>query len=292
MKVCFNGLIKEESSEHSVSVFSEVLQFGRAVFETLRTYDSDRVFALDEHLDRLFQSGEVLKLDLGKVGDRGKKSGIRSQKSEELKIKNENVGTQYIASKELRNIIRSSAQDLVKHNRQEGKDLRIKIFLTEEFFWIRTVILEEMPEAFYSDGVVVDDTVFERNFPRAKYPNLAYKVLAKDRPERYWDTLCFSHDGFLREGTISNVFAIIDAKIVTPEKGILLGVTRQKVLEVAHDLELETEEREVLREELLRADEIFLTCTSKEVVPVRQWGDWMSEDFRVANRLREIFPRK
>lgn len=273
MKVCFNGRLEEEDVGHSVSVFSDVLQFGKAVFETLRTYDSDRVFALEAHLDRLFQSAVILKLDLRRLSV---------------------LDHEWRERGDLRMFMGSCVQRLVDQNRVRGKDLRIKIFLTETFFWIRTEFLEVMPEAFYRDGVRVEEAVFERCFPRAKYPNPAYHYFRAIRSEKSWETICFSADGFLREGSISNVFAVFGNEVITPRDGVLLGVTREKVLGIIRQLGLKAVEQTISRERLLEADEIFLTCTSNEVVSVNVWsvlrkgGEevvWSGGNFKIAHRL-------
>ena len=169
--------------------------------------------------------------------------------------------------------------------------MRVKIFLTPDFYWIRTMELEVMPIEFYKKGVAVNDTIFERNFPQAKYPNPAYHYLVKNRPDHCWDTLCFSPDGFLREGAISNIFAVINGILVTPKKGVLMGVTRQKVLAVAQNLNFKIEEREIHRDKLKSASEIFLTCTSKEIIPVCKWTNWENNNFDLSFKLKANFLR-
>ncbi len=283
MKVCFNGDFGEEGDFTSViSPFSDSVQFGQAVFETLRTYDGDRVFVVEEHLDRLFESARILKLNF--------KETVYAQN---LSVSPVVEPALFIKGSEnlLREKIFTCLQELVDKNKIPGKDLRIKIFLAEDFFWIRSQVLDEMSDEFYDQGVVVDDMIFERTFPRAKWINPAYPYFQKIRPEGIFETICFTEAGFLREGTISNVFMVSDGVVTTPEKNILLGVTRQKVIETAERLGYKTEEREIGQEELQSADEIFLTCTSKEVIPVRQWGDWQSQGFCIAKKLRERFPR-
>ena len=289
MKVCFNGeMADEQDFVRSVSPFCESFQFGKAVFETLRTYDSDQVFALDEHLDRLMGSADILRLNL-------QSSTYNLQKG--------------IFSTDLKGFVRSCTLQLVKENQLEHhRDLRIKIFLTETFFWVRTTMLDEMPDSFYREGVVVEETIFERNFPRVKYPNPAYHYLESIRSKEAWETICFSPDGYLREGSISNIFVVFGDKIVTPYEGILLGVTREKVLDTARQLDFKIEEREITRDEFLGADEIFLTCSTKEVVPVARIQSsnfnlqtskkevqkkilWENDNFEVVHKLREHFPR-
>ncbi len=260
MITCFNGKFGKVE-DFSVSPFSDSVQFGRSVFETLRTYGGTRIFEAEVHLDRLFESAEILKLNLHNSVDK------------------------------LRRQIKYCMEQLVERNQAGGKDLRIKVFLAEEFFWIITRVLDEVSPDFYALGVEIVDAVFERNFPRAKYVNPAYGYFQRVQPKEAFVTIFFSDDGFLREGTIVNVFALLNGTIVTPEKNILLGVTREEVLRVAKKQEFGVEVREISRGELMTADEIFLTCTSKEVIPVRKWGEWENGDFTVAHKLRANFPK-
>jgi len=66
-------------------------------------------------------------------------------------------------------------------------------------------------------------------------------------------------------------------------------VTREKVVQLIGENNIPFEEREISREELMTADEIFLTNTTKEIIPVRKWGGWRSGAFEIAQKLRELF---
>ena len=77
--------------------------------------------------------------------------------------------------------------------------------------------------------------------------------------------------------------------VVTPEEAVLEGVTRAVVMAKIESLGSILERREITRKELLTAEAIFLTNTTKEVVPVRKWGDWERSDFALAHALRKDF---
>jgi len=77
----------------------------------------------------------------------------------------------------------------------------------------------------------------------------------------------FHHNGIVSETTRANFFLIKNGKLITPEAGILMGVTRKHILQVASTI-METEEREVKLNEIFEADEVFITGTSKHIAPV------------------------
>ena len=252
-----NKLVKEGSIEASIFEGTLVIP---SVFETLRTYQETNIYALQEHIERLIQSSEILKLD----------------------IKNKNS---------TKKNIEQAIKRLVQANKIPNENLRIKIILTNNFFGIKTQPLTPPPKDFYEKGINIEDTIFERNFPKAKYPNPAYYYFTKTQNPKNFETIFFSDAGFLREGNISNVFAVFQGIIVTPEKNILPGITRQKVLEGAKKLGVKTQIREITKTELEQADEIFLTCTTKGTIPVNKWQNWTNQNFKITKKLQTIFPK-
>lgn len=252
--ICYNGKFYEEMPE-TVSPLFDCCQFGALVFETMRTYNEKEIFHLDSHLERLEKSAEILGID-------------------------------YLHDKLE---ISKNVEKVVKINNISGKNLRIKVFLCSDFYAVITTVLEEMPASFYQQGIEVCEEVFERNFAKAKYPNPAYKYFMSKQPKSCFETIFFNELGFLREGNISNVFAVFDNIIVTPKKNILHGVTRTHVINTAKQLNIKVQEREISKKEMLSADEIFITNTTKEVVSVRKLGIWENNDFKIAHLLRKKF---
>ncbi len=274
MKACFNGRWAHPS-DFSVSPFSPDFQFGTCVFETLRTYDG-RCFEVEAHLDRLASSAKILVLDLRKVV---LEAGNEKCETASHAIESLRSGT---FQQKLRTWI-GQAEDQMKR----GVEYRVKIFLNQEFVWISVLGLENFEQENYSKGVEIIDVIHERNFPEAKYANPAYHFFRSIQPAHVFETIFFSPDGFLREGNISNVFVFLDNQLMTPDKGILKGVTRQRVIQVAQELGIEVVEGHISKEKMRQAKEIMITCTSKEVIPVRKWGGWENHDFSIAQKLRK-----
>ncbi len=102
-------------------------------------------------------------------------------------------------------------------------------------------------------------------------------VLAKIEATKagYEEAILLDAHGFVCEGTGENVFAVRDGAILTPPQtaGILDGITRRSIIEIAHDLGYEVVERDIARAELYLADEVFLSGTAAELVPVRELDD-------------------
>ncbi len=252
--ICYNGKFYEEMPE-MVSPLFDCCQFGALVFETMRTYNEKDIFHLNKHLDRLEKSAEILGISF-------------SYKKLEISKK---------------------IEKLVEINNVSGENLRIKVFLCSDFYAVIAIPLIEMSEDFYENGIEVCEEIFERNFSNAKYSNPAYKYFMSKQPESCFETIFFNTQGVLREGNISNVFIVKDKALITPEAGVLHGVTRATVINTAKRLNIKVEQREVFRKEVLAADEIFVTNTTKEVVSVRKFGVWGNNDFTIARLLREEF---
>jgi branched-chain amino acid aminotransferase len=103
------------------------------------------------------------------------------------------------------------------------------------------------------------------------------------------------YDGNVTEGPGFNIFAVIDGKLVTPDAGVLEGVTRHSTMQIATELGLESEERRISAEELRGADEIFITSTGGGIMPVtRVDGRILGNDVPgpITGRLRDAYWRK
>ncbi len=134
--------------------------------------------------------------------------------------------------------------------------------------------LPELPAAWYADGVKIITLVTERFKPGAKSINYipATVALEKARRKNAIEALYLDRRDYVLEGTTSNIFAFIGPALITPGRDILSGITRQVVLAVAAE-HFEVQIRDISRQELMQADEVFITGTNKGVVPVIQVDD-------------------
>jgi branched-chain amino acid aminotransferase len=139
--------------------------------------------------------------------------------------------------------------------------------------------LPPYPERHYTEGIRVAAVGIRRNHPRALDPaikssNLLNNILAVREAQARGaeEPVLLNHDGNLAEGASTNVFVARGGALVTPPlaAGILAGITREVVLELLSSLGIPLREETFHIDDLLGADEAFLTSTTREIVPVRQ----------------------
>jgi branched-chain amino acid aminotransferase len=143
------------------------------------------------------------------------------------------------------------------------------------------------PEGHYAEGVRVSAVGIRRNHPRSLDPaikssNLLNNILAvrEARARGADEAVLLSLDGQIAEGASTNVFVARGDEVITPplSVGILAGITREVVRELAADLGIPVHEASLTLDELLGADEVFLSSTTREVMPVRQVDDTVIAD--------------
>lgn len=255
MKIWFNGKLVPKA-EAQVSVFDHGLLYGDGVFEGIRSYNR-LVFKLKEHIDRLYESAHSIMLDIGMS-----KKAMMNAVVETLKENNLNDG--YI-----RLVVTRGEGDL-------GLDPR-KCFGKPTVFIIADKIVL-YPEKLYEKGLEIITVPTVRNHPEALNPrikslNYLNNILAKIEAgnKGYDEAIMFDHLGYVAECTGDNIFLVKDNALYTPAYymgSILKGITRDMVLELAKKDNIKTFENIVTRHELYVADEVFLTGTAAEIVPV------------------------
>jgi branched-chain amino acid aminotransferase len=121
-------------------------------------------------------------------------------------------------------------------------------------------------------------------------------VLAKIEASKagYQEAILLDSHGFVCEGSGENIYAVREGRILTPPQtaGILDGINRKSVLRIARDLGIEVVERDLARAELYLADEVFLTGTAAEMVPVREIDDHKvgsGEPGPVTREIQQVF---
>jgi branched-chain amino acid aminotransferase len=149
--------------------------------------------------------------------------------------------------------------------------------------------LAAYPPSHYEQGVRVAAVDVRRNHPRALDPaikssNLLNNILAvrEARARGCDEPLLLNQEGFLAEGASSNLFIVWEGALMTPPltAGILAGITREVVLELAAAIGTPCHQKPLHLDALLGADEAFLTSTTREIVPIRQVDDAVIGDGR------------
>ncbi len=241
MKVFHEGKWSEETF---VSAYDRGFMNGEGIYESLRTYDG-RIFAPRQHYERLRRSAEIMGLPCK------------------------------LEFQELIGIIEEGLRDV-------ENDVTIKVIVTSgkgesPNLFIYVMDLQAPDADLYTYGVDIGISRF-RKIPSICLPatlkttSHAYLKLARKEKGEFYELIFLTYEGFVSEGTMSNIFLVEDGVLVTPslECDILDGVTRRVVLELANSLGIETQERKVNVDELFNCSEIFLTRTSAEIIPVRK----------------------
>ena len=132
----------------------------------------------------------------------------------------------------------------------------------------------ELPDWWYNDGAKIISVEMERFIPTSKSTNYLSAVFAQQQAHARGAIEAIYKDkaGHLLEGTTTNLFCLKGNTLITPPDGILPGITRKTVLELLKD-QYEIELRHIHGDELAEMDEIFITASNKEIVPVIQVDD-------------------
>lgn len=243
-----------EKENAKVSVFDHGFLYGDGVFEGIRAYHG-RVFKLDEHVDRLFESAKVIALD----------PGVTRQEMKDIIL--ETCARNGIVDGYIRPIVSRGVGDLGLNPYLCKKASIVCIAGTIQLY----------PAMYYEEGLKIVTVATHRNFneslnPRIKSLNYLNNIMAKiegiqaGAPE----ALMLNPAGMVAECTGDNIFVIKGNTIRTPDvySGSLDGITRRTVMELAKVRGMEVQEGPMNRFDIWVADEFFLTGTAAEIVPV------------------------
>lgn len=252
MKIWLDGKIVDES-EAKISIFDHGLLYGDGVFEGIRIY-SGRVFRLEEHIRRLFDSAKAILLNLPWTEEEVCQYTVDTVKANDLK-------DGYI-----RLVITRGAGNL---------GLNPYLCETPSMFIIAANI-SLYPQEHYENGLELITCGTRRPAPAALSPqvkslNYLNNVMAKIECMQagVMEGIMLNEQGYIAECTGDNVFLIRDGKITTPpvNDGSLDGITRQVIFELCASHGLEIRETSLTRYDVFVADEMFLTGTAAEVIP-------------------------
>ena len=149
--------------------------------------------------------------------------------------------------------------------------------------------IPSIPPTWYTQGIKVITTLSERSIPGAKSISYLAATLAlkKAREQNAMEALLMDRDGYIPEGTTSNLFAFIEKTLVTADTGVLKGITRSVILSLA-EKRFPIEFRTLHMDELLKAREVFISGTNKGIVPVIQINDTMVGDGKPGKNTQTI----
>jgi len=253
MKVYINGKFYSRDRA-KISVFDHGLLYGNGVFEGIRIYNG-RIFRLEQHIDRLLESAKTISLPIGLSRSKLIQAAVHTAKVN-------NIKNGYI-----RLVI----------TRGQGT-LGLNPFLCRKS---QTIIIADKINLYepelYARGLRLITAATRRNLneaicPRVKSLNYLNNILAKIEAINAGciEAIMLNNQGYVAEATGDNVFIVKNKTLYTPSKdmGILEGITRSVVIELAAEKGMPVIETALIRHDLYNADECFLTGTAAEIIPV------------------------
>jgi len=246
--------------EATTHVLTHSLHYGLAVFEGVRAYDTETgtaIFRLVEHTQRLLNSCRIYMMEVPYSHE----------------------------------VLMEAQKEVVRANQLKECYIRPIVFYGSEKMGISTVgatvhvAIAAWPWGAYlgedaiEHGIRVKTSSFARHhvnvtMPRAKlagaYTNSILANLEVTR-DGYDEALLLDTQGFVAEGSGENLFIVKNGVLIEPEiASALTGITRESVIQIAHDLGLEVHSQRLTRDDIYLADEAFFTGTAAEITPIRE----------------------
>lgn len=243
-----------DEADAKISVFDHGLLYGDGVFEGLRIY-SGKVFRLAEHVQRLYESAKAIWLEIPMTPD------------EMADAIDQTVAKNGLDDGYVRAIVTRGAGSLGLDPRRCSDPQIIIIADTIKLY----------PQEYYDNGLEIITVSVIRNHPAALNPrikslNYLNNILAKIEGIQAGciEALMLNHKGEIAECTGDNVFVVKQGRLLTPplDAGILAGVTRDAVIDLAGELDIPCIEQVLTKHDIYVAEECFLTGSAAEVIPV------------------------
>lgn len=258
VEVFINGqyFAKEEAK---VSVYDHGLLYGDGVFEGMRAYGG-KVFRLKEHLERLYDSASAILLE------------IPMDLSDLANAVDATVSRNNLSDAYIRLVVTRGAGEL---GLDPAKTSDPQVIIIADHIAL-------YPKELYEKGLEIITAATIRNHPAALSPrikslNYLNNIMAKVEGKLAGcaEALMLNHKGEVAECTGDNIFIIRQGRLITPpiDAGILEGITRNAVIELAKEASIPVEEIPFTRYDIYVADECFLTGSAAEVIPVIKLDD-------------------
>lgn len=255
MKVWLNGKLVDERNA-VLPVFDHGTLYGDGVFEGIRIYDGN-IFQCQAHIDRLFESARYIRLAIPYT-----KGELIDAMRETLEANSRDDGYIRLAVTRGPGTLGLNPFKCPKPN-----------------VFIIAASIELYPQEMYRDGmtVIIAKTVRTAAAmvkPTAKTLNYLNNIIAKIEAvdAGVAEAIMLNSQGNIAECTGDNIFIVADGRLITPPQsaGVLVGITRGVVLDLADKLGIEAVQEDITPADLYAADECFLTGTAAEIVPVTE----------------------
>ncbi|MEM3841506.1 MAG: branched-chain amino acid transaminase [Candidatus Micrarchaeaceae archaeon] len=261
-----------DAEKARVPILTHSLQYGSGIFEGIRCYDTDigpEVFRLDAHLKRFFYTAKIYGMDLGfsegqlfeAVLKTVKASGLRECYIRPFAFYNDSRIGMSTVGKKVSVFIGLQEMGAYLGGKNQGVSCKVSSW--------RRINSNILPVEAKASGNYLNSIIANAEAKKAGYD----------------EAIFLSGNGYVAEGPGENIFLVKDGGLITPNKSsdILLGITRDSLIEIAASLGIKTEERLVHREELYTADELFFAGTAAEITPI-----YSVDGIKVGDGKREI----
>ena len=246
MKICINGEYLD-SKDAKISVYDDCFLSGYGVYDTLRTYGG-RIWQMGKHLERFLGAMKALGLSVDYSNRQ-----IAEMISETIRLNG-------FAESKIRVTVSGGSSALYG-------DLDLKpnlIVMVED--------LKPVDPELVRNGVIAITYDIERTLPEIKTCNLLSSKLAlhEAHKEDAYEALLVDCKGHITEGSITNVFFVKDGDLLTPKNDILLGTTRDLIIELAQSENIKVHEAAVSVADLKGIQECFICNVTRGIVPVKE----------------------
>ena len=262
----------------NVHVLNHGLHYASCVFEGLRIYDG-KIFKLDEHIERLFNSAKILDLD------------IPYEYYEVVDITKEIIVKQNVSDGYVRPVVWRGSEMMAISAKKGSTNLAIAAWEWPSYFSPKKLL----------EGIKLNVSKWLRPSPESaptdsKAAGL-YMIcsLSKHEAEKlgFDDALMLDYRGYIAEATGANIFFVRENELFTPIADCFLnGITRQTVIEIAKEHKIKVHEKHFKLDFLKTCDEVFLTGTAVEITPVSTIKDFNFEERKLTKFLISEFKKK
>ena len=262
----------------NVHVLNHGLHYASCVFEGLRIYNG-KIFKLDEHIERLFNSAKILDLD------------IPFEYYEVVDITKEIIVKQNVSDGYVRPVVWRGSEMMAISAKKGSTNLAIAAWEWPSYFSPKKLL----------EGIKLNVSKWLRPSPESaptdsKAAGL-YMIcsLSKHEAEKlgFDDALMLDYRGYIAEATGANIFFVRENELFTPIADCFLnGITRQTVIEIAKEHKIKVHENHFKLDFLKTCDEVFLTGTAVEITPVSSIKDFSFEERKLTKFLISEFKKK
>ena len=260
--IWFNGKLVDWR-DANIHVLTHSLHYGMAVFEGVRAYKTDKgtaIFRLDQHTKRWFNSAKIFQMEMPYSQEEMFNAQIEVVRANKLEscylrpiawIGSEKLG---ISAKGNKILVSIAAWEWGAYLGEDGlnKGIRVKTSSYSRHH-VNVSLVRAKASGYYINSIRANQEVTAHGYDEA---------------------LLLDTDGYVSEGSGENVFIVRDGILYTPDlASCLAGITRDAIMQIAKDLQIEVREKRITRDEMYCADEAFFTGTAAEVTPIRELDD-------------------